>query len=355
MRKDLDAVLDRNIRFADEDVKTGALLHVKSISEIEPPAKRKLEDWDFPRDWHAYMEESVARFRQMWTNRAGIADDYIPYMAPYFGIAEHSSFVGGVVKYGGNTSYHNHPLTDWSRFDELTLSEDNANFQMLLNSMRYLKERAKELGFLPSLRGVEAPMDMANAIRGNDLFYDLYDEPENVHRLCEFCLEAGKWTIDHQFDIVGMVRGCTLSGYGIMMPGHAIGHFSEDASCLCSAAQYEEFGLPYVRRLIAGYDSAQAHIHAVGRQALPAIGSLGTCKYIEITRDPNQPAPIDVLKEYEGCFDGKIPIITVSRADVEREKEYLKGRKTILWYSCATCGEASQMVDLVKEINDGAH
>ncbi len=352
MRKDLDAVLDRNAGFSDGAVKAGALLHIKSIGEIEPPLPKKLEDWHFPRDWRAYMAASVERFQRLWEARADVADDCIPYMAPYYGIAEHSSFVGGDVVYGGNTSYHVHPLSDWSRFDELRLTEDNENFRMLLDSMCTLKERAAEVGFLPSLRGVEAPMDMANAVRGNDLFYDLYDDAENVHRLCAFCLEAGLWTIGHQAAIVGTVRGCTLSGYGIMMPGRGIGHFSEDASCLCSAAQYGTFGLPYTRRLLEQYDCAQAHIHAAGRQVLPAVGTLEKCKFIEISRDPNQPAPISVLKEYERCFDGKIPIVTVTLEELEREREYLKGRKTILWLNCDTLAQAKRAVDLAHEIND---
>lgn len=354
MRKDLGAAIDRNIRFLKDDVRAGALLHIKEISEIEPPPLKPLEDWQFPRDCRAYLDARIARARLLWEGRAGVADNAIPHMAPYYGIAEHSSFVGGAVRYGGNTSYHLPPLTNWDAFGELRLNENNENFQMLLGSMRYLKERAAEEGFLPALRGAEAPMDMANALRGNDLFYDLYDDPENVHRLLEFCLTAGRWTLDHQLDIVGMVKGHTLSGAGILLPGRSIGHISEDASCLCSAALYEEFGLPYAGRLLKAYDFTQAHIHAMGRHVLPALSRLPNLQFIEISRDPNQPAPIRVFQEYEGFFSGKIAILNISLDELEREQAFLTRRKTVLWLHVDTLNEARRAVDLVKGINDGA-
>lgn len=147
MRDDLAAVLKRNIHFMQDEIKSGVLLHVTGINLRPLPEVKALEQWNFPDDWQAYMDACIERETAYWEQRRGIDDDRLPTMKPFYGIAEHSAFVGGEVVYGGNTSYHMHPVKDWSDLDTLVCDENNENFKMLIDSIRYLKKGAEKSDF----------------------------------------------------------------------------------------------------------------------------------------------------------------------------------------------------------------
>lgn len=347
MRINYEDVLKRHRAFSSDEVESGLLLSIYSIDELMSKTK-PIEEWDLPKEHIQYTDSRIDALLDYVMKRQSVKDDFLPSIAPWFGIAEHSAFVGGKVTYGGDTSYHHHPLTDWSLMDDLTYDEDNENFAMLMSSLRHVKKRSETEGFIPRLRGVMAPMDMANAIRGNDLFMDLYDNAANVKKLCEFCLEAGKWTMKHQKEIVGQINGGTMTGFGIWVPGDSVGQVSEDASSLCSVDSYREFGRPYTERLLENYDGALVHIHTIGRHVLPEVAAMDKVKYIELSYDPAQPKPIDVYKEYGDVLKDQIVVLNATPEDIRDNCEFLQNRKTVVMMTCGTLAEAESIADFVK-------
>lgn len=348
LRKDIDRVMERIRAFSSEQTKTGALIHIQSIAGLKTPPVAPLEQWDAEKDFRPLLDAQLDSFVAYWQQRAGIADDLLPAIAPYYGIAEHSAFVGGDVSFGGNTSYHHAFLHDYADLEGLTLDESNRWFRMLLDGMAYLKERAAGRCLL-KLRGGECPMDIANAVRGNELFVDIYEDPDSLHALLRFCRRATRFMMDHQRAVADTIEGGMVCGYGPWLPGKSFGHLSEDASTLCSPAQYADFGLPYTREALRGYDVALMHTHALGRRTLPEIASLDTVGYIEIARDPNEPAPIDVLRAYEACLRGKIVVLTADLAEMEANLALLRAHKVILLYPATDLQDAERAVRFVRE------
>lgn len=348
MRKDLNEVLDRNIALSEKSTRHGTLVHFVNIAEIQPPEVKPLELWKFPQEYRQYTDACIEREKYIWQHRRDLPDDLIPNMKPYYGIAEHSAFVGGTVTYGGNTSYHEHPLRDWDDLKNLRCDEENENFKMLMDSMRYLKERSDAEGFFVALRGGEAPMDLANAIRGNDLFMDFYDEEEMVHKLCEFCLNAVCWTFDHQLEIAHHVRGGVISGMATWMPGHSIGHFSEDASSMCSADMYRTFGVPYTQRMMDKYDCGMVHVHTMGRHVLPDIAAMEKIRFVQFTRDPNQPEPIEVYRENEDLLKDKIVMLPMRPDEIMQNLDFLARNKNMLSVDVDTLEEARSVLKAVR-------
>lgn len=349
LRKDYEAVLQRNVEFASQPEKKGALLHVTSIAGQKTFSAKHLEEWDLPKDYKSVLEDRIAACKLMWAQRPELEDDQLPTLKPFYGIAEHSSFIGGEVTYGGNTSYHHAIISgDYSELDALELREDNVQFRMLLDSLDYLRRRGETEGFVPSLRGGDSPLDIANAIRGNDLFYDVYDQPENVRRLMEFCTKACLWTFRHQKAVIPQVMGGTMTGLGVWLPGDSIGHLSEDATCLCSPAMYAEFGRPYLERVLAEFDGAILHTHSMGRRTLPEFCSLDGLTAIELSRDPNQPAPIDVYREYAADLEGKLVVLTMDTQEIRDNLEFLAGRRSIIELSATDMADAKAALDLVR-------
>ena len=350
LRKDFDEVLARNIDFANSD-KKGALIRITGISEIRIPNAKPLEDWEFPKQYKEYLDECIEHKKAYWQQRGDLKDDVIPDIKPYYGIAEHSSFIGGEVSFGGNTSYHHTVINDWSDLDKLSLEPANKYFRMLMDSLLYLKERSLETGCVVTLRGGESPMDIANALRGNDLFTDFYDYPDEVHRLLEFCTEAAKWTFKHQLEIIGYLNGGVMSGWGIWMPGNSIGHLSEDASTMCAVSIYEEFGKPYTVEALNDYDCSFMHTHPMGRHVLPSIASIDKIKFIEIEYDPNQMSPIEVYKSNEAVLKDKIVVLRTKPEEIQDNLEFLSSHKSIVELNVESFAEAEKAISLVRSIS----
>lgn len=349
MRANLDDILARNKQISSEQTKTGTLVQFPSIEEIELPVVKPLEEWVFPKECKLYMDACMDRYEVFWEKRKNLDDDLIPSLRPFYGIAEHSAFVGGKVVFGGDTSYHEHPLTDWSMLENLRCMEENENFSMLMESMEYLKEKGQQKGFFAALRGADGPMDMANAIRGNELFTDFYDEEENVHKLGDFCAKAAQWTYDHQLERVDIVNDGVMSGFGVWLPGHSVGHFSEDWSGMCSARFYEEFGVLHTQKMLEKYDCGLVHVHAMGRHVIPLIASIDKIKYVEISEDPNQISPIEVYRYYEEELKDKIVMIVLTSEEIKNNLDLISRNKNILLPKAKTIEEAKEILHVIRE------
>lgn len=348
LRKDLDRVMARIATFSSEGTKTGALIHIQSIGGLQTPPVAPLEQWDIYRDFRALLDAQLASFVAYWQQRAHLEDDLLPAISPYYGIAEHSAFTGGEVSFGGNTSYHHAFLHDYADLDRLTLDTDNRWLRLLIDGLSYLKARAEGQCFV-KLRGFEGPMDIANAIRGNEMFVDFYEEAESLHALLRFCRKAMRFMMAQQHAVVGMLAGGTICGYGPWLPGKSVGHLSEDASALCSPAQYRTFGLPYTQEALEGYDMGLMHTHTLGRRMLPDIASMEKIRYIEIARDPNEPAPVEVLAAYEACLDGKVVVLTADLPELAAHLSLLRRHKVIVLYAARDLGDAEKAIRFVRE------
>lgn len=55
------------------------------------------------------------------------------------------------------------------------MDENNPVFRMVNGGIAYLREKYSDY-FLPMVRGAFGALEMANTLRGNDFFYDFYEE-----------------------------------------------------------------------------------------------------------------------------------------------------------------------------------
>jgi hypothetical protein len=330
----------------------GALVNVGGVETVRGSPARPLNTWKFPAELYPYLDTLIEQAENHWQQREDIDDDLLPSVYPWFGIAEHSAIVGGDIRFAEATSYQVPLITDWGKLDSITLSEENKWFRMLMDGFRYLKEKTRGK-LLVRLRGADGPMDMANALRGNDLFTDFYDYPEEAERLIAFCGKAVNWSFEHQRSIAGELEGGFLSGFAVWMPGNSAGHISEDASVLCSPELYRRFGRPYTEELCASYDGMLIHIHSAGRHAIPDIVSIPQFTCVELTNDPNAPRGIEVFREYEKALENRIVMLHLTREEFERNRPFLESKKIIIDYSAASGEDARSMLEAVRGVYGG--
>ncbi len=349
MTYNLEKALDRTVRFMEHTEEPGILIRCYSIGPVQLPRVAPLESFQFPDQLHTYLDQTIERHLRFAEAHAALDDDWLPALKPFLGIAEHSSFLRGTVQYGGNTSFHVHPLERIEDWPSLKMDRDEPHYAMLLDGMAYLKKKGAEYGFFSSLRGADGPMDIANAVRGNDLFYDLYDDPETVHAFMAYCAKAVDWTFQNQMPLATEVRGGFISGMDTWLPPGMVGHLSEDASCICSPQMYEEFGLPYTTELLSHYAGALLHVHSLGRACIPYFCRMKKIAIFQLTGDPNQPSALDVYREYADDLRGRAVLLNLTPQEIRDNIDFLRGMRTIINLGrVRSLQEAEEIIDLVR-------
>lgn len=350
LRHDMDAVMERVVRFSTSGKTGDALVMIHgNFSQSRHPVKG-LNAWNFPADMEAFLDEHIKALEATWQGRERIADDRIPALYPRYGIAEHSAFVGENVQvdFSENTSWPHPIVLDYDDLDKLVLREDSPWLRLVVDGLAYLRERGAGR-FALKQRGAMAPMDLANALRGNDMFTDFYEHPDELRKLLAFCVEAGAWFVARQKEVIGDFYGGTISGTDIWMPGNAIGHLSEDASVLCSPDTYRQFGKPYTEALVAPYDTAFMHLHTAGTQAFEAITGIEKLQFFELAPDPNQPRGIEVYQNHFNLFQDKVMKLFVTFEEIKANLAFLKQAKTALVCNAGSVEEAQAIVAFVRQ------
>jgi len=346
-RNDLTELMDRT-RFFHESAGAGsALVEVMSVDEIDTP-EVDLTLWNFPGDMKKYLDNAFGATKAYWQSRKSIEDDRIPSITAWYGIAEHSAYVGGDVVFEKETSYHKPFLTDWDDLDKLVLDVDNPWRRMLDDGFMHLQELCSD-SCAVSLRGSYGPMEVANSIRGNDLLTDFFLFPEEVHALLEFSSKAVAWNIERQMEIVGPFHDGYITGFKSWIPGKGFGQISEDTSTLTGPETYRQFGLPYTRKSVRGIDKLFLHSHGLGEHSLHVIAELENLYMLEISNDPNSPRGIEIFKRNEEILADKIIVLNLSADEIHENMDFLKKHKTIIWYDAKTMEDAKSIVKLIRK------
>lgn len=347
-------MIKNNIEKTNERLKkftesgTGLLIQIKSIKELSPKSRR-LDSFGLPDNMEEYLDYRIENFISYWEGRKHIDDDMIPALSPWYGIAEHTAFIGGEAEFGELTSWHHPFINDWSDRSKAKLDDNNTWLRLVLDGLTYISEKA-DGRFAVKLRGGEGAMDIANIARGNDIFYDFFEHPEEIHEFLDFCAKAARYTLTKQMEIAGQYIGGVITGFDIWLPGNSTGHLSEDASVMISPDQFREFGLVHTNKITAGFDHVFMHTHTAGKQNIPEIAKIDNVDYIEMSNDPNAPRSMEVYKELEPQLTDKTIVISVGIDEIKNNMEFLAGKKTILWYDAETVDEAIEAVALTRSI-----
>lgn len=346
IRNDIDKVLQRTKEF--NAAGKGILIQVKGIDELNCPSK-PLNSFGLPDNMEYYLDNLIEKFMCYWEKRKHIDDDLLPALSPWYGIAEHSAFVGGKVDFSENTSWHHQFINTYDDMDKLSLDENNIYLKLVIDGLKYMKEKADGRFFL-RYRGADGPMDIANVIRGNDIFYDIYEEPENLKKLMDFCQKATLFTLTRQKELIDVVGGGVITGFGVWLEGNSIGHISEDASTMISPEQFKEFGVPYTEKVTGLFDHVFMHVHALGAHNLPLIAGIDKIDNIEISNDPNCKRAIEIFKDYEEVLKDKTVILNLTNQEIKDNLKYLYDHKTIIWYDATSVKDAEETVSLVRNL-----
>ncbi|MEG2843016.1 MAG: uroporphyrinogen decarboxylase family protein, partial [Ruthenibacterium sp.] len=261
-------------------------------------------------------------------------------------IAEHSAFLGGKVTFAANTSWQEVTVPNLEDLSGISMDENNAIYQMVIDGITHIRKKYGDL-LAPQVRGTSGALEIANALRGNDFFYDFYEDPDNLKKLLAVCRDAIIWYYNKQLEAAGDYYGGVVTGFGQWLEGRPLGHLSEDTTTMISLAQYEEFGRPYTQAICDQFDDAFIHTHAMSERCLGAISHIKGIKVMELSSDPNTDRAIEVYRRNKNEFDA-IPVLCLTQKEIEQNMALLKSQKTIIWYEAQTVQEAQEICALVR-------
>jgi len=189
-------------------------------------------------------------------------DDYIPFLFPWYGTGVIPSAMGAQVVFQPkmDPAVRGTVITSPEQVRRLSLPDPSKDGLMprVLETIRYFRENSD----LPiSCTDPQGPFTTALTLAGPaTLFVWLYEYPQAVHELMEFCTEAFIRWIKVQKQEIGDQRGRCCFPHGIILPEQFGKVWLCDDDCgAISPAQYREFVVPYNASVLREFGGGPLH------------------------------------------------------------------------------------------------
>lgn len=314
----------------------------------DKPDMPALSEFDLDRDLERWLDHQLACARATWAAKTGLDDDSLPCLCPRFGIAEHSAWLGADVHLQQDTCLSIPMITNKDDLRLLRLDEQNLWFQYMRRGYAYLKSK-QDREFYLSVRGTMAPMDMANALRGDALFYDFYDDPDFVHRMMRFFAQAVLWYYHHLLSWSDSLQG----GYAMFLADFwfpaGLGHLTNDAAMLCNPDIYREFGLPYEQDLCRSFSHVLYHVHNEKMHFVPMVAGLPGIGLLQVSWDPKtRPQMEDLAHLFSTTGTVALMLHALNSEQVRNHIDELASRNVHLIVDCLDRKDAADLIAFVR-------
>ena|GEM_PF-621446 len=292
IKRDLEKIIKRHKAFVSLKDMEGPLLCInilgndlaasyeKTFAGI--PRDREVRPQDI--DLDIFLEE--ARHYILLHEEIGL--DSIYSVEPYFWIPWMEAIMGCPI-YAGKNSFYSEPfIGDWKSFDwEIDLSGENAWLQKLLSMSEALVEAFGDKYPISSSTHLRGPADMMSAALGQKRFpLEIYDNPEEIKKLCDICTDAF-------IDVAGRsnriasgakFKGSTVNYFGIWTED-VCQYYQDDAVVFLSPEFYREFILESHLKIDRNFPSTFYHNHPVSLYVVEELIRFPNLRMIEIDRE----------------------------------------------------------------------
>lgn len=147
--------------------------------------------------------------------------------------------------------------------DDLVITPE---FRMAMDHMAYLANALDGTGVRVFPVDIQGAFDTAHLVYGDDIFYEVYDDPEFVHHLMDLSCTAAERAFD---ECLRMIPGSerAIAHYNSYAIPRALGglKISEDTSTLLCPAHIDEYIAPAMHRLLA--HAGGGYVHYCGKNA----------------------------------------------------------------------------------------
>jgi hypothetical protein len=214
-------------------------------------------------------------------------------------------------------------------------------FKMGLEHMAYMAEQLEGTGCMVYPMDLQGPFDIAHLVYGDDIFYDLYDDPKFVHHLLDLSCHAIFRGMEECFKVIPNSDEMVAHYNELVMP-RSIGGIktSEDTSTLLSQEHIDEFIVPYLEKVLSHFGGGYVHYCGKNPHLFEAIMKLPYVRGINF----GNPDKHDMEYVLRRCAEaGKVYYGSIPRRDESLEEYFIKylnaskvGNRSVLLmsYSC---------------------
>lgn len=217
-------------------------------------------------------------------------------------------FTGGAVHFQEGTSY----LVDtvvktWDDIDRLRFDPDSRWAQYALAFWRGVAAEYVE-GSAVTPHVYRSPLDLANDLRGNGIFEDMYNEPEEVEHLVGKCTDMIIEVDRHYRSEIPLLREAPGGAWDLALPAPGLLMVNGDPVDLISPEMGERFNNPSIERLADYAGSVYFHHHTLGVSRVSSVAKTRGLTVQQFTPDPKCPRVYDLLDDTWVEASNRVPI-----------------------------------------------
>lgn len=177
--------------------------------------------------------------------------------------------------------------------------------------IQFFKEKLPEWihVYLPDTLG---PFEIAHSVYGDNLFYDIYDDPSFIHYLLELCTDVYIQVTERLKKIIGEERESCYHGHalvrGIYMRNGGT-RISEDSATLILPKHIDEFVIPYDEKALEAFGGGFVHFCGKNDYLLESFLKLDEVRAINLGNPEMYDFDITMQKfvDYKKCYFGLWP------------------------------------------------
>jgi len=202
---------------------------------------------------------------------------------------------------------------------------------MMKRAIEYLQFFKEELPewiqvYLPDTLG---PFEIAHSVYGDNIFYEIYDDPSFIHYLLDLCTELYTQVTEKLKKVIGEERKRCYHGHalarGIYMRNGGT-RISEDSATLISPRHIDEFVIPYDQKALNAFGGGFVHFCGKNDYLLESFLKLDEVRAINLGNPEMYDFDITMRKfiDYIKCYFGLWP-----KKDKETLEEYIRRMKEV--------------------------
>ena len=245
-------------------------------------------EYRFPseKDIRGIVRQYVEEYRESISQEDDpFIDDAIPCIYAHYDIGIQTAAVTGLNPSFSGEHWWLEPNLDWDEIERLDFDPDNEWIQLALLTYRELWRCWDEDFFtMPYIH--RSPLDLANGIRGTQLFLEMYTAPEKVKKLADWCVDWQLAVENYMYDNVKIYEGWGTGVLRTWGPDRAV-WVNGDPVGLISRAMMREFEQPYTGRLFSSTGGGFFHNHTRGLYQIDQVAKTKGIFAQQFSKDPN--------------------------------------------------------------------
>lgn len=297
--------------YADRPKNPGGLVHLPTGTPMEAPVDIA--------QLSSHLDGYFSQFSQVHDDKLPIAE-----VLNYFGHGIASEILGHPVKRialaGHSGSVVEQHLENMEEALRLEFHEDSPQFSAIREYLQSAVRYAQGRWFLSPYMMADGIHVLMMLFGYTDGYLMLYDQPDEVHHFCDRMVKANTRFFDLQYDICGSVEGGWICNRSDWNPVRCIS-INLDDYLLCSNEILQEFGLPYMQRMIDHFGCGLIHYHTSDTRLMKEVAKLRHIK-VQVGSDPKLPEPVECLDKIR-CELPDVPLtwMRITRDDFVRQME----------------------------------